>query len=227
MRRRTLIAAVAAVAVGPALGAEPAVVLELFTSQGCSSCPPADALLGQLIRRPGVIALAWHVDYWDRLGWRDPFSSRAATARQQAYAASLAGEVYTPAMVIGGSRLEVGSDARAIEAAMARAARPVVPVTITRAGAGLVVEVAGGTGPMQALIVAYDKQHTTAIGTGENGGRRLEEYRIARDSRLLERWDGTARRFEVPAIGTAGQGVVVLVQSADLHVLGAADLPAS
>jgi hypothetical protein len=227
MRRRTLIAAVAAVAVGPAFGAEPAVVLELFTSQGCSSCPPADALLGQLIHRPGVIALAWHVDYWDRLGWRDPFSSHAATARQQAYAASLAGEVYTPAMVIGGARLEVGSDARAIEAAMARLARPVVPVTIARAGPGLVIEVAGGAGPMQALIVAYDKQHTTVIGAGENGGRRLEEYRIARDSRLLERWDGGARRFEVPAIGTAGQGVVVLVQSADLHVLGAADLPAS
>ena len=227
MRRRTLIAACfAAVAAprSPAFATAPPVVLELFTSQGCSSCPPADLLLGQLGRRPGVIALAWHVDYWDRLGWKDPFSSHMATARQNAYAASLQGEVYTPAMVIGGATLAVGSDAPAVEAAMSRATRPVIAVTISRAGAGLLVEVGAGGGPLQALLAVYDPRHTTAIGTGENGGRRLDEYRIVRESRLLDRWEGGPRRFDLPGIGTAGQGIAVLVQSPDLRVLGAADL---
>ena len=86
------------------------VVLELFTSQGCSSCPPADRLLGELARDPAVVALAWHVDYWNGLGWHDPFSSKLATERQRAYADRLGEEVYTPAMVIGGARIVVGSD---------------------------------------------------------------------------------------------------------------------
>src|ERR1700683_5269841 len=78
-------------------------VVELFTSQGCSSCPPADALLGDLVRRPGVIGLAWHVDYWNSLGWRDPYASRAWTDRQKSYAKYLRGEVFTPALVVNGT----------------------------------------------------------------------------------------------------------------------------
>jgi hypothetical protein len=92
MRRRDLMfASLAACAAAPAAGTTPGpVVLELFTSQACSSCPPADALLGKLAQRPEVIALAWHVDYWNHLGWRDQFASRQATERQQAYARQLA-----------------------------------------------------------------------------------------------------------------------------------------
>jgi len=106
MRRRTLMTAVAASAFGARVQAAPKpVVLELFTSQGCSSCPPADALLGELTRRSGVIALAWRVDYWDHLGWRDPFASRTATARQRAYGRQIGGGVYTPALVGRNSHL--------------------------------------------------------------------------------------------------------------------------
>src|SRR5438477_8983225 len=79
------------------------VVLELFTSQGCSSCPPADALLGTMVRRPGVIGLAWHVDYWNNLGWRDPYARGEWTDRQKSYAKFLDAEVFTPALVVNGA----------------------------------------------------------------------------------------------------------------------------
>ena len=112
-----------------AVRAEPAtrpIVVELFTSQGCSSCPPADALLRDLSRqRTDVLALAFHVTYWDRLGWPDPFALPAATERQRGYAGiSHAGTIYTPQMVVDGTRDVVGSDQRGVQAALA-AARPV------------------------------------------------------------------------------------------------------
>src|SRR5438105_11263765 len=92
-------------------GAQAPVVIELFTSQGCESCPPADAYLGELARRADVVALAFHVDYWDYIGWKDPYASSAATARQRGYAAALGARVvYTPQMVIQGAAHEVGSD---------------------------------------------------------------------------------------------------------------------
>jgi len=100
MQRRSflLAAATAGLARTVRAAAPSPAVLELFTSEGCSSCPPADALLGRLADEPGVIALAWHVDYWNGLGWHDPFSSRLATQRQRSYAAQLRDEVYTPAL---------------------------------------------------------------------------------------------------------------------------------
>ena len=229
MRRRILIAA--AVSAGFARTTRAAsppggpTVLELFTSQGCSSCPSADRLLGQLVQRPGVIALAWHVDYWDRLGWRDPFSSPEATARQLAYARSLGTEVYTPALVVGGARMAVGSDRRAIEAAIAAPLGERVPVRLTRSSAGLTGEIgqAPGTvmGRVSALLVFYLPEHTTPIGAGENTGRKLTEYRIVRGALELGVWDGAPRRLDLPA-PPQGQGAVLLVQSGDLRVLGAA-----
>jgi len=200
-------------------------VLELFTSQGCSSCPPADRLLGRLTQRPGVIALAWHVDYWDRLGWRDPFSSHLATARQQAYANRLGSEVFTPAMVIGGSRVAVGSDAGDVDAAMAVTPSGVVAVGLSRTAEGLSAEVGQAGQPVSAVLVFHLPEHTTRIGAGENGGRNLTEYRIVRESRELGGWDGAPRRLDLPA-PPPGHGAVLLVQSARLMVLGAAELPA-
>jgi hypothetical protein len=228
MRRRDLLAAAAMAATitrqSPATTRT--VLLELFTSQGCSSCPPADALLGRLARQPGVVALAWHVDYWDRLGWRDPFASREATARQHAYAHRLGGAVFTPALVIDGARVVVGSDTAAVETAIAAADILHVPVTLSRTDVGVAVQVGAGTGPLRALRVVYDVEHATDVAAGENEGERLREYRIVRDMEVLGDWDGGPRRFTVKMPGAA-QGQVILVQSPDLRVRGVADLAAN
>ncbi|MFI4980083.1 MAG: DUF1223 domain-containing protein [Nevskiales bacterium] len=207
-------------------------MLELFTSQGCSDCPPADALLGEFARRPGVVALAWHIDYWDHLGWRDPFASRAATERQKAYARQLGQIVFTPALVIDGAVMVVGSRRPEIEAAMANAAPLPVSVTLTRTQAGLTADIAGAEGPVRVLFAAYNPERATEVGAGENQGARLREYRIVRETRTLAEPApgldpgvyGAPRRFTLPATAL-GQGAIVLVQSADLRVLGAADQP--
>ena len=222
MLRRNLLLAGAATLVGHrALAAADPVVLELFTSQGCSSCPPADALLGVLAQRPGLIALAWHVDYWNRLGWRDKFASRDATARQETYARQLGSEVFTPALVINGAIVVVGSDRSAVERAINGAAPLPIPVALNRTPEVLTVTIGAGQGPLRALSILYDAQHETDVGAGENEGERLREYRIVRQADILAEWPGAPRQFTVPPPGT-GQGRVVLVQSADLRVVGAA-----
>jgi len=235
MRRRAVLmtglaASVAWAAQGAtsdAASSEPApsrAVLELFTSQGCSSCPPADALLGQLAREPGIIALAWHVDYWNGLGWHDPYSSPTATARQRHYAEALRDEVYTPALVVNGARMVVGSDNGAVRTAIGTAGGLPVPVVLRRATQGWVAEIGAAGQPVSALLASYEPQHATAVGAGENGGRRLVDYRIMRDAAPLGTWDGAARRIMLPDVAP-GLGVALLVQSADLKMLGAAELP--
>jgi hypothetical protein len=208
----------------PVTAAAP-VVLELFTSQGCSSCPPADALLGQLAGQTGIIALAWHVDYWNGLGWHDPFSSRLATQRQQRYAAQLRDEVYTPALVVNGARMVVGSDGAAVRAAIGATGGLAVPVMLRRDGAAVSAAIGAAGQNVTALLATYDPQLATAVGAGENGGRRLIEYRVVRDVIPLGGWDGAPRRIALPAIA-AGRGAVLLLQTEDLAVRGAADLPA-
>jgi hypothetical protein len=226
MQRRTMIgAALAAAGIVPVARAAPdPVVLELFTSQGCSSCPPADTLLGQLAQRPEVIALSWHVDYWDHLGWHDKFASQAATARQQAYARQLGGDVFTPALVVDGAQVVVGSVRGSVEAAIAAAKALPVPVALGRSEDIVAVEIGASSARVRALRIVYDPEHATDIGGGENGGTRLREYRIVREVETLSEWDGGARRLSAKPPG-AGQGLVILVQSAELRILGAADLP--
>jgi hypothetical protein len=235
MRRRGFVAAGLAASLVPALpraswsatrAATPPAVLELFTSQGCSSCPPADALLGELAREPGIIALAWHVDYWNGLGWHDPFSSPTATARQRRYAEQLHDEVYTPALVVNGAQMVVGSDGTAVRAAISAAGALAVEVALRRDGTEVSAEIGQVGRNVSALLATYDPQHLTAIGTGENGGRKLIEYRIVRDVTPLGGWDGSPRRFALPPIA-AGRGAVLLLQTDDLLVRGAADLPAA
>ena len=223
MQRRGLLIGGLALALAPHAQAAGPAVLELFTSQGCSSCPPADALLGRLARKPGIIALAWLVDYWNSLGWRDPYSSALATQRQQEYAARLHDEVYTPALVVNGARMVVGSDRAAVTTAIGAAGGIAVPVTLRRKDAGVIVEIGAAGQTVTALLASYDPERATPIGAGENTGRTLTDYRIVRAASALGGWDGTARRIALPQI-EPGRGAVVLVQDARLRVIGAADL---
>jgi hypothetical protein len=223
-RRSVLIGGSLAMTVGAKAATSKPVVLELFTSQGCSSCPPADALLGQLSRRAGVIALAWHVDYWNNLGWRDPFASSIATQRQRAYVTRLGGGVFTPALVMNGATVLVGSERDAIEAAIAGAGRLPIATTISRKSDVAEISIAAAPGQVRVQSVVYDPEHATDVDAGENEGARLREYRIVRSVETLAAWDGTARVLTT-RLPEAGQGLSVLLQSSDLRVLGAADLP--
>ena len=222
MRRRTLLSmALAAPGLAMAARASP-VVLELFTSQGCSSCPPADALLGELAQRPDVIALAWHVDYWNYLGWKDPYADRRWTDCQRQYAQHLRDEVYTPAMVVNGATMLVGSDRRGVAQAMTRAPALSASVSLVRTATGLLVE--GGNWPLGATaqLVVYDAEVATSVRAGENAGRQLKEFRIVRETRDVPLAAGP---ITLAPIG-AGQGAALLLRDPAWRLIGAADLRA-
>jgi len=209
----------------PALAADPQpagsrpVVVELFTSQGCSSCPPADALLRELARRDDVLALGFHISYWDRLGWKDPLSSEASTERQRSYARRLnGGQIYTPQMVIEGSGDMVGSNRAAVFAAL-HEARPVAAAAVTFAPDRRSVRIGAGTGNGSVLLARFIRHQTTEVAAGENAGRILQDANGVRTFTTLGDWAGPARDFpiEPPA---AGEGLAVLVQTPDGKILG-------
>lgn len=216
--------ALAALSAAPAVAAERPVVVELFTSQGCSSCPPADALLATLADRPEVLALAFHVDYWNRLGWVDPFSSAWATARQSAYAAQMgSNQVYTPQAVVDGGRDVVGSDREALDSAITEArSDPSVPLTLTASGAALQVAV-DPAAPADAVLwlVGFDDRHETPVRRGENAGRTLVDRNVVRS---LTRLDGWSPGGTIAAARPEGDRTAVLLQAADGRILGAARL---
>lgn len=200
------------------------VLVELFTSQSCSSCPPAEAYLAELARQPEIVALAYHVDYWDQLGWRDPFSSAAATARQRAYARVLSlDSVYTPQMVIEGRYDAVGSDRRRVTSAIAAAAAvpPPAPVSLTAEAGALAARIGVGTGEGRAWFVVYDLRHQTLVHGGENAGRMLTNVNVVRSIDEIGRWSGAALSFtrDQPP---PGAGAAVFVQSSNGAILGAA-----
>ena len=208
-------------------GAAP-VVVELFTSQSCSSCPPADELLAELARtRPDILALDMHVTYWDRLGWKDPFSLPGATDRQRRYAALWRGDtVYTPQIVVAGRHQAIGSDRPAVLAAIASAkadTTPAVPLRLARDAAGLVLEAGIGQGAGTFWLVGYDPGHTTAVRGGENVGRTLTEVNVVRSMETVGVWQGKAVRLHLPS--APGERTAVLLQAADGRMLGAATLP--
>lgn len=201
------------------------VVVELFTSQGCSSCPPADALVAELAdTRPDVLALTFHVTYWNRLGWTDPFSFQGATERQRGYVAlSVSPQVYTPAMVVDGRLDVVGSDRRGVAAALAQAgadAAAGAEVGAVRRGRTLAVSVGAGEGTGKIVLVGYDRRHETAVARGENGGRTLTEVNVVRSIAVVGTWSGSATQLEVPV--PAGEDAAVLVQAANGRIVGAA-----
>jgi hypothetical protein len=204
-----------AAAAGATSGTRPAVV-ELYTSQGCSSCPPADALLGEIATRPDVLALAFHVDYWDKLGWRDPFSLPAARQRQLDYVRHFGQDwVYTPDMVIDGNVDVQGVDRQNLLRRLT-APRSGVPVHVTVQGEDLVVsvEAASGIEAAEVMLVSYKPTAVTAIGRGENAGRELHEFNIVRSFATLGPWHGAAVEWRVglKSLPADAAKVAVLVQ---------------
>ena len=225
MRATTIGLVLATALATSARAADAPTVVELFTSQGCSSCPPADAFLTDLAqKRADVLPLAFHVTYWDYLGWKDPYSLDAATARQRDYARQIGKEgIYTPQMVVDGTTGFVGSDRPEGLAAIAGAARKTVPVSLARDGQTLLITVGAGSGQARVLLVGFDRTHQTPIGRGENGGRTLTESNIVRSLTPIGAWTGTTLSLhQSPPIG---ESFAVLLQADDGRIIGAARLP--
>jgi hypothetical protein len=210
-----------------AQAAERPVVVELFTSQGCSSCPPADAYLRELsTQRADVLPLAFHVTYWDGLGWKDPYSMQAATQRQDLYGRRFGGS-YTPEIVVDGAAGMVGSRRSDVGAAIERAkrtSRTAAAVSVTKNGEQVSIQVGSGTGNGRILLIGFDREHTTAIGRGENSGRTLTEANIVRSIRAVGQWSGAALRINEQF--PEGQDVAVVLEAPDGQIVGAARLGA-
>jgi len=234
MMKRTLLAALGlalCLAVAPhdqaRAAEEQPVVVELFTSQGCSSCPPADALLEELSKRPGVVALSLHVDYWDYIGWRDPFADSAYTERQRLYQTRLDNRfIYTPQMVIDGVYDVVGSRhgqvAQAIEQARGRQK---VALTLTQES----VAIPAGDAPKSGATVwlaLLDRHHETPVAAGENHGRKLVNANVVRSFTKIGEWKGEALVLPLDPEAAKKEGryaCAVLLQDGDYGpILGAA-----
>lgn len=210
------------------------VVVELFTSQGCSSCPPADAYLAELAKRDDVIALSFHVDYWNYIGWNDPFSSPEATSRQRAYGRALHKRyVYTPQIVVDGRAETIGSDRTTVDSLirMASAAQK-VEIDIDHHDDGTAdihVPAASGHGTGEVWIGFYDSAVETEVRAGENRGERIVNANIVRVYKRIGTWSGGAlnKRVDLKALGAKGRdGCVVILQAPNNGpVIGAAAFP--
>lgn len=223
MKRNVLaFSAVLLLAGSPAL-ARP-VLVEMFTSQSCSSCPPADELLQKLkAQNQDILPLSFNVTYWNDLGWKDTDSLTTATDRQDWYASLRdSTEVYTPEAVVDGSAQFVGSDAGQMSAAIASAkASPAGDVPINISGQDkLAVTIGSGAGAGSVLLVGYDNKHSTNVKAGENGGVTVTEVNVVRSMVPLGNWNGAALTLQAPR--PAGQHVAVILQAANGKVLGLA-----
>jgi hypothetical protein len=208
-------AALACFAVGVQASPRPAVI-ELYTSQGCSSCPPADALLGELARRPDVVALAFHVAYWNDLGWVDPFAIPDAAKRQSNYSKARGqASVYTPQAIVDGHEEYVGTDRTKLESAIDEV-RTGVPITLGIDARNLVIELGGAQclAPSDVLAVTFLRKAVSPIGRGENAGRLLTEFNIVRSIEKIGEWSGGAVTFRVSldTVPRDATDVAVLVQ---------------
>jgi hypothetical protein len=210
------------------------VVVELYTSEGCSSCPAAEAYIGELAQRSDVLALAFHVDYWDDLGWRDRFALPEAVTRQRAYAKTLRlSSIYTPQAVVDGIGNFVGSDRSSIGSELGRK-RIGVPVALATHGDTISVDLtaqlsadAANAQPNDVLLIAYQRTAESSIKRGENAGRTIKEFNIVRALRRLGPWDGTTQRYELPLkrIPEGSTDVAVLIQQPGQgSIIGAATL---
>ncbi|MCI0598887.1 MAG: DUF1223 domain-containing protein [Beijerinckiaceae bacterium] len=214
----------AAVVAGCCLGpgqlalAQDSYVVELFTSQGCSSCPRADQWLAAIARGPDVVAVSFPVDYWDYIGWRDTLASPAHTARQKAYAdANGEGRVYTPQVIVNGLAAAAGGDEaeieQAIRAAKGRDGAMAVNMRLSRANSHYLVEVAeGGNGPASVLALRVARATTVHILRGENAGKQVTYTNVVRGIEKLGDWTGGTATFDLPGVPHDGEGFVVLLQ---------------
>ena len=171
-----------------------------------------------------MLALAFHVDYWDRLGWTDPYSSPEATARQRAYAAWLGqGRIYTPQMVIDGHWEGVGSRRAEVIAAIDAAAAdpgPAVRLSLGREGGRLAVDVGAGRGAGRLLLVGFDPRVETAVPRGENAGRTILQANVVRSFEVIADWDGQPLTLDWPA--PSGESAALILQERNRRILGAA-----
>ena len=186
-----------AIAAGTGTQTTPKAIVELFTSQGCSSCVPADAYFADLAKRKDIVALSLHVDYWDYLGWRDTLSDAAHTERQRSYAAVHGSKrIYTPQMVINGSADFVGSDRVGVDAAIERSSLP-VPVSMRKGNGTVEIEVGRLETPhrLRATIrlVLMTSEAEVAIARGENAGTTIDYYNVVRTMRPISRPSSTFR----------------------------------
>jgi hypothetical protein len=209
----------------PAHAADPRAVVELFTSQGCSSCPPADKIIGELAKDPSIIALSMPIDYWDYLGWKDTLADSRFTARQKAYS-KVRGDraVYTPQAVINGETHVIGSDRESIETAIGATNKTdgvmSVPVTMTQAGKQITVSVAAADKAHAAShgevwLCGISKAVPISVSRGENRGRELTYYNVVRNLVKVGDWNGKPESWTVSLDSVAHDGVdgaAVLVQ---------------
>ena len=212
-------------------------VVELFTSQGCSSCPPADKLLAELASDPSLVVISVPIDYWDYLGWKDTLASPRNSARQKAYAHVRGdGQVYTPQAVVNGSVHALGSDKAAIERAIAKSrqsgAMSLAPVTLAPAQGRIGIAVPGVEGlpsNAEAWLCGLTRTATVIIARGENKGRTITYHNVVRRWVKLGDWTGHPASWSIPVQSLAADGideVAVLLQTGTMEkpkaILGAA-----
>lgn len=224
-----LIASLAIVAQAPAMASERLVVVELFTSQGCSSCPPADALLGELTRRDDVLPIALHVDYWDYIGWKDEFADPAHTARQKAYATHhRQRSIYTPQMIVGGRDVIVGFKPMRLADAIARQAAypPGATIRLGREGERVTIRIsdAQARGSFVVAVVTYAPKRQVAIARGENEGRTLTYHNIVTSWTPIGEWNGSGTFRGSVRLATDDEAAVIVQETGPGPILAAARL---
>ena len=188
------------------------VVVELFTSEGCSSCPPADALVGELAKRPGVIALSYHVDYWDDRGWQDRFSIPEATLRQRGYVRRLSKSgAFTPQIVVSGDTSLLGSNRTEVEKAVS-GDRDALGLSLSKEGGNLHIHfLEAWREAMDVYLVSYLKEATANIESGENAQRTLKHFNVVRSFQRLGTWNGRPQRMIAPLAELPRDASVVAV----------------
>lgn len=183
---------------------QPKGVVELFTSQGCASCPPADAALKHLIDDGSIVALSYHVDYWNYLGWADTLASKENTARQYAYARMFGRNgVYTPQAVLNGRDQVNGANLPGIKgrliALSGADAGMKVPISAERKDDEIDITIGEGSGKANVVIVYFNRQKVVDVEKGENSGKKMSYWHAVRDIQTIGMWDGKSARFVLPA----------------------------